>query len=173
MSSLTESEGAQCRISRDFEILRQTELFSGTPFEIVRLFAYMATHRSYHPGDPIFLRGDNADSACFILNGEVEISTAHREREVILQHLSTNTFFGELALLGKFRWYFTARAVTDVTLLLIDRQSFRKILEKYPEKRDTIIEKIVRTRISRFEQQTTYMLDRIGENSIEKKPVFI
>lgn len=178
MTSPTTTKNQQkCRISRDLGILRRTELFSGSPIEVIRLLAYLAKHAKYQPGDPILLQGDRAKSAYFILSGRVEITTIHREREITLQHLHENSFFGELALLARFDWFFSARAATEVKLLTIDRESFKKILEKYPEKQDKIIEKIIKTRITRFEQQTTYMLDRILSGSdgaeTEDQPVFI
>lgn len=170
LSTTTECDST-CRISRDFDILRKTELFSSTSPEILKLFAYLAKHRRYESGEPIIRQGEKAGSAYFTLKGEVEISTSHKGREVTLQYLKKNSFFGELALLAKFDWFFTARAVNATEVLIIDRESFKKIIEKYPEKKDKIIEKLIQLRISRFEQQNALMLDKFFHLQLDKESV--
>lgn len=152
-----------CRISRDFEALRKLEVFSGTPAEVIKVFAYLARRRKYAMGEPVIIQGEKAARAYFLITGEVEISTRYKDKKITIQHLKGNHFFGELALLAEFTWFFSARALTDSELLIIDRESFKKILEKFPEKRDRIIEKIIQFRVSRFEQHTIHMLARMTE----------
>lgn len=170
MSSSTTNDhqqGNSCRISCDFEILRQTPVFAGAPTEVVRLFAYLARHKIYRPGDEIITQGTRADCSFFLIRGHVEISTLHRGKEITVQILPEGTFFGELALLARFKWFFTARAVDEAELIIIDRESFQKVLDKYPEKRDKVTEKIIQLRIARLEEQTTYMLDRVVAAGLE------
>lgn len=170
MSSSTTNDnqpGNSCRISCDFEILRQTPIFAGAPAEVVKLFAYLARHKVYRPGEEIITQGTRADCSFLLIRGQVEISTSHRGKEITVQLLQESTFFGELALLARFKWFFTARAVDEAELIIIDRESFQKVLDKYPEKRDKVTEKIIQLRIARLEEQTTYMLDRIIAAGLE------
>jgi CRP/FNR family transcriptional regulator, cyclic AMP receptor protein len=163
MSSSTTTDCTKltnCRIAKDFEYLRQMDVFSGTPPEVIKLFAYLARHRTYAAGQDIIVRGLGAECAFSLIRGTVEILTIHKNREVILQRLKAGALFGELALLARFTWPFTARAVEESELIIINRESFQKVVEKYPDKRNAMTEKIIQLRITRFEQQTHHMLDR-------------
>ncbi len=168
MSSSTAAENS-CRISKDFDILRQTELFSSAPAEIIKLFAYLAKHRIYQPGETILTQGENADNCYLILRGEVNVSTLHKGHDIVVQKIQAGNFFGELALLASFEWFFSATARTEAEILITDRESFQKVLDKYPEKRQKITEKIIQLRISRFENQTSYLLDRLIESGYVSK----
>lgn len=172
MSSSTTTEGCNtCRISRDFEILRNTELFASTSTEIVKLFAYLSKRRRFQPGEAIVTQGKQAGSAYFILKGDVEITTHYKDKEVTLQSLKESSIFGELALLARFDWFFSAKATSPAEILVIDRESFRKIIDKYPEKRDQIIEKLIKLRIARFEHQNTLMLDQLYQSQTNEESI--
>ncbi len=165
MSSSTTSEGA-CRIAQDFDILRKTEVFSSAPAEITKLFAYLSRHRLYQPGETIIAHGQKADCSFYIIRGAIEIIVHHRGRDIVIQRLGDDSFFGELALLAHFTWFFTARATTPTELLIINRECYKKILEKYPEKREILTEKIIQLRIARFKSQTASTLDHLIADGI-------
>ncbi len=163
------SAQVRCRLSSDFELLRQAPLFAGLQPEVVKLFAYLASHRSYRPGDMLIKQGSKADRAFILVEGEVEVSVYHRERNATLQHLLKPSFFGELALLAQFNWFFSVRAVTQVETLVIERTTFQKVIEKFPHHKDALIERIIKLRIERLVDQTAYMLDRFQFSDNEQK----
>ncbi len=142
------------------------EVFSSAPAEVIKLFAYFAKHRVYQPGEMILQQGDKADSCFFVIRGKVEVTAMHKGQHVVLQHLADNAFFGELALLARFEWFFSVKALEETELIITDRESFQKILEKYPDRRERITEKIVQLRISRFEHQTAYLLDKLIDSGV-------
>jgi CRP-like cAMP-binding protein len=168
MSSSTATENS-CRISKDFDILRRTELFSSAPAEIIKLFAYLAKHRIYQPGETILSQGEKADNCYLLLRGEVDVSTLHKGHNIVVQRVQPGSFFGEIALLARFEWFFSATARSEAELLITDRESFQKVLDKYPDKRQQITEKLIQLRISRFENQTSYLLDRLIESGYVSK----
>lgn len=165
MSSSTTPE-CKCRITNDFDLLRQTQVFGGAPAEVVKLFAYLSRHRVYQQGEDILLQGEKSESCYLIISGEVDIITRHRDQEIVVQRLRAGSFFGELALLARFDWFFSAKATQETDLLIISREGFQKVLSKYPEKRDKITEKVIQLRISRFENQTSNLLDRLLEAGV-------
>lgn len=136
------------------------KVFSSAPAEMIKLFAYFAKRRIYQAGETIFQQGRKANSYYFVIRGEVAVTTIHKEQDVFLQNLGANSFFGELALLARFEWFFSVKALKETELIITDRESFQKILEKYPERRERITENIIQLRISRFENQTAYLLDK-------------
>jgi len=71
-------------------------------------------------------------------------------------------------LLAQFDWFFTIKAVDSVEALIIDRATFQKVLEKFPEHKDTLIERVVQLRVERLIDQTSFMLDKFL--SSDQKP---
>jgi len=147
--------------------LRKLPFFSNTPLETVRLYAYLCKKEHYYAAEPIVAQGESADRMFLIIEGKVAICQEHRGREFHLQILSWNgiNYFGELALLAQFDWFFSARAMTDVILLSITREAFRKVWEKFPERYTETVARIVQLRINRFIDQTDYLLDNIKEEA--------
>lgn len=162
------SATADSKINCDFEVLRRSPVFSGADTEVVKLFAYLAKRKKYKPGEYILTKGKGAIEAYYLISGSAEVTTIHHGNEVVLQHINHNTFFGELALLARFNWFFNVRSVTESEVLMISRESFGKVLEKYPEKREKMVEKIVQLRVERLEEQTTFLLDTLPESLLSK-----
>lgn len=150
-----------CRLSGDFEILRRFPLFAGINYEVTKLFAYLSTRRTLKTGDYLIEQGKNADKAFLIVKGSVEITVHHRGREIVLQQLTDNAIFGELCLLAQFHWFFNARTADTTDVLIIDRTVFQKVIEKYPEHKDKLVERVIQLRVDRLVDQNTHMLDQI------------
>jgi CRP/FNR family transcriptional regulator, cyclic AMP receptor protein len=150
-----------CKLTGDFDILRQLPLFSGANPEVIKLFAYLAKRRTYQSGDYLIETGKEADRALLLLCGEAEVTAVYKEKEIVMQKLAPKAFVGELALLAKFNWYFNLRACAETEVLSIDRQSFNKVLSQYPSRKEKIIEKIILLRVSRLKQQTNIYLDQL------------
>lgn len=156
----------QCKISSDFEVLRQSPIFSGIDNDVLKLFAYLAQRKRFGPGEPIITSGKEAEAAYYLINGTAEIQTNHRNREVVLQQLKPHAFCGELALIARFKWFFSAYAVEECEVLMISRESFQKILERFPEKKDQMIEQIVQLRVQRLQEQTSFLLDKLPDSRL-------
>lgn len=157
---------ASCRITDDFERIRYSPVFSGLNLDVVRLFAYLSPHRSIKKGNYLTIQGQKADKA-FIINGSVEITVEYKGKLIPLQKLGEDSSFGELALLAQFDCFFNSRAVEDSDIIVIDRNTFQKALEKYPEYKDKLIERIVQLRVDRLVHQTSFILDQILETCDE------
>lgn len=157
-----------CKLTDDFEILRNLPLFAGADPEVTKLFAYLAKRRIYQPGDYIIESGKEANRSLLLVSGEAEVTTTHDGKEVIIQKLTSNAFIGELALLARFHWYFNVRAVAETDLMIIDRKSFKKVLSRFPNRREQIIEKIIQLRVSRLKHQANIFLDQITKLQPDK-----
>ena len=143
--------------------LRGQPVFQDAPVDVLRLYAYLAGKETYEPGEVIIEQGTASDRMFLIMQGRVSICERRRERSFHLQTLSGDgiNYFGELALLAEFDWFFTARADTEVTLLSISREAFIKIHERFPAQYPLAVERIVKLRIRRFVNQIDYLLDHI------------
>ena len=162
MSSSTAVENENhhsTRLTKDFERLRQSPLFTGLHLDVMKLIAYLSRHRTFQPGDLLIEYGAKADKAFILSEGSVEVMVTHKGQQVVLQQLENEGIFGELALLAQFNWFFSLKALSIVDALVIDRNSFQKVLEKFPAHKDELIERIIHLCVGRLVDQTSFMLD--------------
>ncbi len=171
MNSLKKTDQArqdsQSTLEENLLFLRQLPFFSGTPLDTIRLYAYLARRESYTRNDRIVNQGDPCDRMFLIMSGKIAICENHHDNEFCLQTLTADglNYFGELALLAQFDWFFSARALTDVRLLTITREAFLKVMEKYPERLPDAVSRIVQLRIQRFVDQTHFLLHNIRDEA--------
>ena len=154
------------------EFLNRCSIFSGAPAGVVSLFAYLAKREEYKKGEMILNEGNRCDRFLLIVSGKVEIFQYHANRRFHLQLLSGDAinYFGELALLAEFDWFFSARAWRDVELLSISREAFTKVMERYPESYQSMVQKIINLRINRFADQQRYLMNHISPEAWREDP---
>jgi len=80
----------------------------------------------FYAGQKIFSEGDSGDRAYLIQDGEVEII----KNGVSLAVLSKGELFGEMALVDDQPRMATAKAQSDVSVVIISRDAFRDKLAK-------------------------------------------
>lgn len=157
-----------CKLTSDFEVLRRSSVFAVADTEVIKLFAYLAKRKKYQPGDQIITMEEIADGAFLLISGTAQVTTIHRDKEVILQQIDAGTFFGELALLARFNWFFHVRSLSECEVIKITRESFHKVLERFPEKRNKMIEKIIQLRVERLVEQTNFILDKLPDSLLSE-----
>jgi CRP/FNR family cyclic AMP-dependent transcriptional regulator len=80
----------------------------------------------YYAGQKIFAEGDTGDRAYLIQEGTVEIT----KHGLVLASLGRGELFGEMALVDDKPRMASAKAQTDVSVVIINRDSFREKLAK-------------------------------------------
>jgi hypothetical protein len=84
----------------------------------------------YSAGQMVFEQGDAPDRFYIISSGEVEVIRRKRDgSEKILAVLHPGDYFGEIGLLTEARRNASIRAKTDVELLAMNWDDFRKVIE--------------------------------------------
>ncbi len=154
------------------EFLRKLPFFTNTPLEVIKLYAYLSKRELYKKDAVILKQGNPCNRFLLIMSGEVEICQELHDKRFHLQTLSADTinYFGELALLAQFNWFFSAVAATDVAVLSIARKDFRKVMERFPNRYAKTVERIIKLRINRFINQTDYLLTAIETNTLKACP---
>ncbi len=174
MNSVDQSSEKGCvsQLTDIQEFLSRFHIFSDAPSGVASLFAYLAKREEYVKGTLIMAEGERCDRIFLIVSGQVDIFQYYNERRFHLQLLSCDSinYFGELALLSEFNWFFSARAWTDVSLLSISREAFSKVMGKYPESYQSMVQKIINSRIHRFIDQSGYLLDHISPEAWREDP---
>lgn len=120
------------RLENSLPLLRAVPLFAEINAEALRLLAFSATSRSYRPGDILFRRGEGAEGAFLIVEGQVVLDTADNGGPS--EHvLGPGTLMGQNALFARVERPATALARTAVTVLAIPRDLMLRVLDADPD----------------------------------------
>jgi CRP/FNR family cyclic AMP-dependent transcriptional regulator len=81
----------------------------------------------------IFRQGDAADALFYIQKGKVKVTVVSRQgKEAIVGILGTSDFFGEGCLAGQQRRMSTAAALTDCTMVRIEKPAAVRVIRTEP-----------------------------------------
>ncbi len=159
-------EEYRSELSENMAALKNLPIFSGIPYEIIRLFAYTAVRKIFSAGDRVFRQGEMSEEAYLILSGKVRLYTETHQKSFPLQVLEAKDFFGYMALLAQYEWPLSCRVLEDTEILLLERESFRKILTKFPEKCILVAERLVQMRMKRMKEHMQVLMEE--KESMEK-----
>jgi CRP-like cAMP-binding protein len=110
-------------------ILRTVYLFKEFSSVEIETLQKLVKEKSYSPGQDIFIRGEPATSLFIIRFGSVKIySTTRDGDEVQISTQGLGSHFGELPLLDGQNRSATAQAIESCTLLEINYQDLKNIL---------------------------------------------
>jgi CRP/FNR family transcriptional regulator, cyclic AMP receptor protein len=113
----------------------------------------------------IFVQGDPADAVFYIQKGRVRITVVSKSgKEATIGILNEGDFFGESALSGQVLRMFSATAMTDCSVMRIEKKSMMEVLHREHAFSDMFV-KYLLTRNIRYEED---LVDQLF-NSSEKR----
>jgi hypothetical protein len=130
-------------------VLKNTQLFSRTPENVLSSIAPIMKEVPYQEGQRIFDKGDLGDSMYIIYAGEVGIYDGSKQ----LALFDKGEIFGELALMDTEPRSATAVAESDILLFRIDQEDFFELMEE----RDEILRNVLRILCQRIRVQNDKM----------------
>lgn len=133
----------QSREVKVTDVLKQIPLFDHLTNRELKTISSLVHHRTYQPGEYIFLK-DQPGAAMFIIQrGVVNIVLPEAEgREIHLATLKAGTFVGELALLDNSPRSASAKVVEPTEALAFFRSELNKLLTTYPSIGSKIMRKL-------------------------------
>jgi CRP-like cAMP-binding protein len=115
--------------------------------------------RRFAAGEVLFQEGSAAHAAFLLQEGRVRLIRRVAMTERSLAVVKPGELFGEGALLDGGSYGSTAVALTDGTVMALDRDTFRTLLENYPQVAVRAVEQLVR-RLRDAEDQIELMMLR-------------
>ncbi len=116
-------------------------------------------------GDVLFNEGDKGDVMYLIRDGKVKITKGKGDDEKVLAVLKEGDFFGEMAIIDGSPRSASATAATPVTMLVIDKETFRAKIKENP-----LIEYVLET-LSRRLRNTDEQIRLLTIKSEERRIV--
>lgn len=125
-------------LAKAIPTLTENQLIQATP-KLERL--------TYEPGQVIVKQGDPADRFYIITRGQVDVVRRDPNgMEMVVNRLSAGQYFGEVGLLHGGKRIATCRAVDDVTVMALDRETFSGLMTESDVSRQEL-DRIVRQRV--------------------------
>jgi len=91
------------------------------------------TISTYRKDEAVFAQGDAADSVFYILQGKVKVTVLSEQgKEAVVAVLGPDEFCGEGCLTGQTRRISTATAMTDCTIMRLEKQTMIDALHNEP-----------------------------------------
>jgi CRP/FNR family cyclic AMP-dependent transcriptional regulator len=108
----------------------------GAPFDPKAFLAKVGKGRSismYRKGHAVFSQGEPADAVFYIQKGKVKITVVSEQgKEAVVAILSADDFFGEGCLAGQPRRMATVKAITDSTIMCLEKSAVIRLLHDQP-----------------------------------------
>ena len=114
------------------------------------MLAFASEKLTFSEGQALFAQGDIGNAAFIIMHGEAEVITEGPGGEITVATLGKNQFIGEIAILIDVPRTATVRAMTEVTVLVISKDMFYRMVSEFPE----IGIEVMRDLAHRLEQTT-------------------
>jgi len=108
-------------------------------------------------GETIVSEGVVSNNAYIIMEGEVNVTKKVDKKTVLINTLKTGEVFGEMGLISQALRSASVVAVGNVTIGVIERDNFEKLVGELPEE----MQAIVRALVDRL-RFTSEQLSRIG-----------
>jgi len=91
------------------------------------------TVAAFRKDQTLFSQGDAANSVCYILEGKVKLTVLSTQgKEAVVAMLGANDFLGEGCLAGQGHRMATATAMTDGSILTVDKKTVVHLLHDEP-----------------------------------------
>jgi CRP/FNR family transcriptional regulator len=108
-------------------------LFNDLEFDKLKKINKLVKHRKYSKDEMIFMEGQPAQNIHIINSGRVKIFTTSSEgKEYIIRLLEEGDFFGELILFKEETVSYSAKAITEVSSCLINKNDLESLIQETP-----------------------------------------
>lgn len=118
--------------SRLIEFLQKAPLFEGLPPQDLSRIAEKTKIRQFFPDEIVVFQGQPSNSLFVITNGIVAVKNITHEQENVLAYLMPGNTFGEVGILENQPRSASVTALSEVDLLVIQREDFLSILQQHP-----------------------------------------
>jgi len=120
-------------VFQEAELLRKVPFFGGLEPAKLKLLAFTSRALRFAPGEALMRKGEAADSAYVILEGEVEILGETDAGEFVVAVVGRNQLQGEMGVITNTPRGATVRAKIPVRALRISGDVFLRLLTENPD----------------------------------------
>ena len=120
-------------VFQEAEMLRRVPFFGGLDSAKLKLLAFTSRALKFAPGEALMRKGEAADSAYVILEGEVEALGETDAGEFVVAVVGPNQLQGEMGVITNTPRGLTVRAKSPVRALRISGDVFLRLISENPD----------------------------------------
>ena len=120
-------------MSTQTDLLRKIDFFEPLEQKIISKIAEVCIEREYSKGEYIVKQGESGLGLFFITSGRVKVEVDRNGAKAIVAQLQSEDFIGELSIIDSKPRSANVVCLEDTSCLLLTRDSFSKLINKYPE----------------------------------------
>jgi len=120
-------------MSTETDLIRKIDFFEPLDAKIISRIAEVCIAREYAAGDHIVKQGESGLGLFFITRGRVKVEIDRNGTRAIVAELHAEDFLGELSIIDNKPRSANVICLEDTGCLLLTRDSFSKLMNKYPE----------------------------------------
>jgi CRP/FNR family transcriptional regulator, cyclic AMP receptor protein len=120
-------------VSTASELIRTIDFFQSLDDRLIDRIARLCIIREYSPGDYIVRQGDPGLGLYFITSGSAKVEIVRDGAILPIAELRAGDFVGELSIIDNKPRSANVVCSTDASCLLLTRDSFIKLINKYPD----------------------------------------
>ena len=120
-------------VFQEAELLRRVPFFGGLDSAKLKLLAFTSRAFKFAPGQDLMRKGESADSAYVVLEGEVEIVGETSAGEFVIAVAGRDSLQGEMGIIQNAPRSLTVRAKTPVRALRISSEVFLGLILENPK----------------------------------------
>jgi len=120
-------------LSTQTDLLRKIDFFEPLDQKIITKIAQVCIEREYSKGEYIVKQGESGLGLFFITSGRVKVEVERNETKSVVATLQSEDFLGELSIIDNKPRSANVICLEDTRCLLLTRDSFSKLINKYPE----------------------------------------
>ena len=113
--------------------LKTVPLFEGLILDDLLSIDTALGQEDYLPGEVVMVEGEPGSTLYLVLKGEAEVRIGGAEKGQVVAKLAPGDYFGEMALFDDEPRSASVVALTDATLLSLDRERFSALIGERPE----------------------------------------
>lgn len=152
MSSYSENNDQVCQMNKNLELLQGVNFFSGFPAQALKIIALLSKTNILEKGDTLFNEGDDPGGCVYIISGSFSFVSQH-DKELSAKRLcKAGDLSGTLSLLSPVPSVFSMIAMEESEILTVDRKTFTKIINEFPEVYNQSVTNIIKD-IQRWDAQ--------------------
>src|SRR5256885_946990 len=115
------------------DLIAKIDFFSGLDDKILRKISEACIVRQFTRNETIVRQGEMGLGLYIIARGRVKVDREQGGTRTLIAELGPEQFFGDMALLDNKPRSATVTGLEDAECLLLTRDSFVKLMNKYPE----------------------------------------
>ncbi len=116
----------------DLDFLNSVALFRHVPEQDLKSILAIAMVERFEPGEIVLIEGEATNDLIILREGTVEVYVSRGEEKIPITELGPKSYFGEMSVFDDYPRSANVRAVSAVTVLRVDRDSFRQLLHSNP-----------------------------------------